>query len=146
VRPEARDAVLKGLIDALGREAALRLVDACGGEAHRVPKKPKRWVIDALGRADALRFCQAYGDTWITIPKAERWKRAERNRQIHADYDQSKLTVHQLVRKYRLTEKQIRTILDNPVEACDDYGFGVEVAHYPNGDSRTLDLFAAAAA
>lgn len=139
--PKQDERTLRSLIDALGRDAAFALVNACGGQYRRVPRKPRAWVVAALGPTDAQRFCNHFRDTPMTIPKAEKWKRAERNRRIREDYDRHKLPIHELVTKYDLTAQRIHMILNAPDEPCDDYGFAT-VPYFPNGDDRTIDMFA----
>ncbi len=139
--PKEHDRTLRNLIDAIGRDATFRLVNEYGGQYRRVPRKPQAWVIKALGKVDGARFCNQFAELQLTIPKAERWKRAERNRQIRADFD-AKMPIHDLVTKYDLTAKQIHSILNEPAEPCDEYGFSA-MPYYPNGDDRTIDLFGA---
>jgi hypothetical protein len=141
-----RDVTLRQIIDCIGVDAAFRLVDGCGGEFHRIPRKPRKWLADVIGKRDAEIFCNRFSEQHMQIPKADRWKRAQRDRMIHRDFDPpNSLTVHQLVRKWGLGEVQIRTILNRPVEACDEYGTPLERPFYPNGDNRTIDMFGAMA-
>ncbi len=128
------------ILAALGKDATMLLVDKCGGQHHRIPKKPPVWLVDAIGRDAAAQLCQLYGDTFLTIPMAKSWKRQERDRDIRADFDSNTFTVHQLVRKYELHESTIRAILNNvdaPVNAAVPRFGGL--AH--RRDPDTVDLF-----
>lgn len=128
------------ILAALGKHATMLLVERCGGQHHRIPKKPPVWLIEAIGRDAAAQLCLLYGDTFLTIPMAKAWKRQERDRDIRADFDAGTFTVHQLVRKYELHESTIRAILngvDAPVNAAIPRFGGL--AH--RRDADTVDMF-----
>jgi hypothetical protein len=139
--PSSTDTNIDLILAALGKDATMLLVERCGGQHHRIPKKPPVWLVEAIGRDAAAQLCQLYGDTFLRIPMAKAWKRQERDRDIRADFDPPKnLTVHQLVRKYELCDSTIRAILNNvdtPVNAAMPRFGGL--AH--RRDADTVDMF-----
>lgn len=126
------------LVETIGLEAAQHLVREYGGKQIKIPDGSGRagafsaWLDEALGIEPARALRATFGGETITVPKLYAQMLAARDRLIVADYDAS-MTMLELVRKYSLTERQLRTILNRP--AADD-SFGGRVV-----DDRQLGLF-----
>ncbi|MBF0273461.1 MAG: hypothetical protein HQL98_15540 [Magnetococcales bacterium] len=103
---------MRELADLIGRELAARLVESVGGTRIFVPKKPRpHHRLASLIGMDATTQLSGYcGGEVLAIPKEAGMRRAIRNQQICARYDQG-MGVRQLAREYDLTERQIYTIL-----------------------------------
>lgn len=104
------------LVRVVGQEAAATLVQVAGGLALRIPKNPPLDgplaelpppVQEALAR-------YAGGDV-LYIPKCDGAARAARDREIVALYDAG-VSVKEIARRYRLTERWVYEILGRPVE------------------------------
>lgn len=133
-RSETADA----LMDAIGAAATMALVRHYGGKVVRIPDGSGRpgpfsaWIEAHLGAEAALGLSATFGGEALAVPKLAAQARAARNRLLVKDYDAG-LGMLELVRKYDLTERQIRTILNRPAEA-DTLGRGA-------GDDKQLGLF-----
>jgi Mor family transcriptional regulator len=71
-----------------------------------------RDVAGAVGIESAIRLSDAIGGVNYYFPKAERMLREKRNEIIRAEFDGANHRA--LVKKYRLSETQIREIVDRP--------------------------------
>lgn len=67
-----------------------------------------------LGHEAALGLAAMYGGEYLTVPRAAAAMRCTRDRQIVAAYD-SGTTVSDLARQYRMTTRNIWTILGRPL-------------------------------
>jgi hypothetical protein len=112
---------VKELIDVIGFEAALALVRAFPGIPIKVPvgRRPDgvmfQRLVEAIGRTAAERFVFHYGgESGYVVPRCAAAIRAVRDAEIIAKYDGG-ANVDNLARKYRLSVRQIRTILKRGV-------------------------------
>ncbi len=129
--------VIHGL---LGTETTLLFLEAHGGQRRRIPRKPTAWIIESIGAEAAALICQQYSDELLTIPMAAEWTRRRRNQAIRHDYDVNKLTNHELVRKYRVSEVTIRAALKEvDAEGAVKLPTFGGLAHMRDHD--TLDMF-----
>jgi hypothetical protein len=132
-----RSEIADTLVEAIGLEGAQRLVREYGGKQIKIPDGSGRagafsaWLDEALGIESARILRATFGGECITVPMLYDQMLAARNRLIIADYDGS-LSMLDLVRKYQLSERQIRTILNSPVgdstlgrQAVDDRQLGL---------------------
>lgn len=114
-----RSDIAEQLVDAIGLEATQALIKAYGGKQIVVPDGTGRagafsaWLDATLGRqaSDALR--RTFGGERFTVPRGYAEALNARNRSIVADYD-GKMDMLGLIQKYSLTERQLRTILNQP--------------------------------
>ena len=126
------------LVETIGLEAAQCLVREYGGKQIKIPDGSGRagafsaWLAEALGVEAARKLKAVFGGESITVPMLYDQMLAARNRLIVADYDDG-LIMLELVRKYKLTERQIRTILNRP---AGDATLGQRLI-----DDRQLGLF-----
>lgn len=115
-----RSDIADQLVDVIGLEATQALIKAYGGKQIVVPDGSGRagafsaWLDDTLGRmaADALR--RVFGGERFTVPLGYAEALNARNRAIVADYDAG-MDMLALIQKYRRTERQLRTILNQPI-------------------------------
>lgn len=133
-----RSELAETLVETIGLEAAQRLVREYGGKQIKIPDGTGRagafsaWLDEALGIEPARALRAMFGGECITVPMLYAQMLAARDHLIVADYDGG-LTMLELVRKYRLTERQLRTILNRP---AGDTSIGQRVI-----DDRQLGLF-----
>lgn len=121
------------LVELLGHEATMRLVDAFGGIEIEVPNGKTvgkvegpltARIIEALGGGLAARFMATYGGEPLYIPRCAQAIRDERDRAIQADYDAG-TRVPDIARKYMISERWVwvvlkRAIAHTPRPAADD--------------------------
>lgn len=107
---------LSALAEMIGLSLSLALVKHYGGITLEVPKKigDNHYLTKALGKKDALRFCEFYGGDRLYVPKVANALRRMRNRKIIQDYTEG-LTIKELVRKYRLCDRQVWNVLKEPL-------------------------------
>ena len=67
-------------------------------------------LLSILGEEKALALCAEFGGSSIYIPKQETLNRELRNKDILEDYKNG-VSLHQLRKKYRLSETTLRTII-----------------------------------
>lgn len=110
------------LVDLLGYERAMRLVELFGGVQLKVPLGLGEGPIvealrDALGPDGATRFMQVFGGELVYVPRCTQQLRDARDLAIQADYAQG-LSAVELARQYHLTERRIWTVLKRDVAAA----------------------------
>lgn len=133
-----RSELADDLVETIGYEAAKCLVRAYGGKQIKIPDGSgradtfSRWMDEELGLEAARALRARFGGDRITVPMLYDQMLTARNRLIVADYD-GDMTMLELIRKYQLTERQLRTILNSPIG---DDSFGPRVV-----DDRQLGLF-----
>ncbi len=113
--------ILRDLVDLIGVTETMSIVEHYGGVRLYVPAKfdPEHPLIGVVGHKAAAALVEyAKGDSF-DIPKADAALRAVRNRRIREQYQQSCKTQRDLALEYRLTDRQIRTILSG-LEEFDD--------------------------
>ncbi len=67
-------------------------------------------LLSILGEEKALALCAEFGGSSIYIPKQETLNRELRNKDILEDYKNG-VSLHQLRKKYKLSETTLRTII-----------------------------------
>ncbi len=108
------------IVEVVGVEAALRLVEAWGGIRLYVPQQmpEDHLLVSTLGRDESDELAKCYGGECIQVPRCLHALRAVRNcrmRRERAKGDSPAL----LALRYRLTERQVYSILaaaDEPVD------------------------------
>lgn len=131
---------IANIVELVGLDGALALVNAFGGLILPVPKgireedgNTREKLIEILGEPAALRFMATYGGERLTIARCAAALRDERDRQIIESYSRGE-SVAELVRRHQLTERQIRTILKRtPGE-----GFGYNAGGKPQDERQGL--------
>jgi len=107
------------IILAIGWEDASTLFKHLGGLQILVPRGTERSGImylrieELIGASKAKIFCQVFGGSRLTMPKCMAQVLAARNGQIVKDYDDG-MSMLEMVQKYKLSERQIRGILNRP--------------------------------
>ena len=109
------------LVELLGAAAVSALVKAFGGLVLDVPKlrdgQAYQRIEEITGPEAAGRLVEKFGGTPVYIAKMHAASLATRNKQIRAAYD-AKLSVAELARQHRLTERQIWNILGRGEDPC----------------------------
>lgn len=105
---------LEEIAEVIGREGALKLVDACGGTRIFVPRRLRiqHKLVTWLGLEQARRLSHHFGGETLTVVRAAELLRRTRNREIVRRYDTG-TGVRQLARDNALTERQIYAILSS---------------------------------
>ena len=67
-------------------------------------------LLSILGKEKALALCAEFGGSSIYIPKQETLNRELRNKEIIEEYKNG-VSLHQLRKKYQLSETTLRTII-----------------------------------
>ena len=114
-----RSETAEALVDAIGFDATMRLVAVLGGKVIKIPNGLGKagafcaLLDEVLGTEPARCLKLRFGGEKMHVPMMTDQVKAARNRLIVADYD-SQMVMLALVRKYSLSERQIRTILNSP--------------------------------
>ena len=111
--------LLQQLVDLIGIEATMRMVEVHGGTLLNVARKASEnaSLVALIGREKAGILGRAMGPGRYLIPKALPALRAVRDRQIAAQL--ATMSVRQVARQHRLCERrlwQIKASLGTPVE------------------------------
>lgn len=131
---------IKDIAEVAGLAPALALVKQYGGRPDLiVPMKPegKLWarLVNCMGLEAAEKFQQHFLGERIHVPKCAAALRAARNQQVIDDYEAG-AGMNDLVDRYDLTVRQLRTIL-NSVPGAAVPGIDGLTA----GDDRQMGLF-----
>lgn len=113
-------ASLREMVDVIGLQATLQLVEHKGGIRLYVPfeMKPEHWLARLLGFETAAKLAKYYGgQDPFDIPRALGAVIAARHRLIRDKYAKGK-TQAELAREFNLTERRVRDIV-NEVQADD---------------------------
>ena len=109
------------IVSAIGYPAAKLFFSYYGGKQVKIPSgqgKPGLFVerlITLLGESGYKSLIARFGGECLTVPKGHAAALIARNRQIVADYD-SGTGMLTLIQRYNLTERQLRTIINRPIE------------------------------
>ncbi|MGE4406442.1 Mor transcription activator family protein [Pseudomonas sp.] len=109
------------IVDVVGVEATLRLVEAWGGVRLYVPQQmpEDHLLVSTLGRGEADQLAERYGGDTIQIPRCLHALRAVRNCRIRAErHDGASPAL--LALRYGLTERQVYAIIAAADEPVDD--------------------------
>jgi hypothetical protein len=98
------------LCEHLGQDFADIIIRDRGGSTLRVPQQPREWVITWLGLVRAQTLCAQFGGEEISVPRGIKRLRAARNERILAESHRPR---DELARKYDLTDRQIRRIINS---------------------------------
>lgn len=98
----------------IGRPALEALIAACGGMEIHIPKTPpKQGPLKCLPEPALKALVHWGGGTRLYVPQALHTRLDQRNAAIRKAYDAGE-SVRSLARRYRLTERWIRAILNTP--------------------------------
>jgi len=105
---------LREIADAVGLEAALRLIECWGGVRIYLPG-PDRLTDDhilarGLGRPAAEQLCRHFGAGAYTVPRGLEALRAARDRAMRAEHADGR-SARDLALAYRLSERRVWEIL-----------------------------------
>lgn len=100
-------AELQGMLELLGKDATLKLVEAYGGVRCLVPKRfpAEHELLELLGAAAFALLHQYYGGSIIAVPLAKRWR-------IRV-YKERGLTTKEIARRTGYTERAVARIVNN---------------------------------
>jgi Mor family transcriptional regulator len=103
---------LKDIIQVIGLQSALKLVEELGGIRMYIPEKlsTKHVLIQAVGKTDAEKISRHYAGDYLYFPRCMDALRSMRNASIINDRNQGTPTAT-LALKYKLTERQVQNIL-----------------------------------
>lgn len=106
---------LRRLVEIIGLPAAITLAEKHGGTEILIPAnyQPGHPLNSILGLVAAEKLIGRHAGEKLYIPKGDRALRCVRNRRIIEEYDDGDQTAASLAVQYRLTERQVRTILNN---------------------------------
>jgi len=116
---EPQEKTVEMLVETLGLEGALCLMQAYKGKQITIPDGTGRagtfstWLDENLGVEGARKLRARCGGERLTMPMLKDQARHARNRLLIADYD-SGMVILDLIHKYDISERQIRTILNCP--------------------------------
>ena len=107
---------LTDMAEIIGLNPTLAVVKAYGGTRLFVPKRmgTQHHLANLLGLEQARRLSNHFGGENLTIPRMATAMRTQRNREIVRRYDAGE-SVRVLAQAYHLTDRQIYTILSQPV-------------------------------
>lgn len=100
------------IVDAVGVDAALRLVEVWGGVRVYVPQRitDDHALVSTLGRGLAETLAARFGGEALNIPRCLHALRAVRNTRIRSERRQGDSPAS-LALRYGLTERQVYSIL-----------------------------------
>lgn len=103
---------LVDVAEVIGLPATLALVEAAGGVRIYVPERlsDDHRLIEWLGREAAALLSASFAMEELVVPRCAEALRRVRNRQIRHERDQGARPA-ELALRYRLTERQVYTIL-----------------------------------
>lgn len=103
---------LVDVAEVIGLAATLALVENAGGVRIYVPERltDDHRLADWLGREAAASLSEAFAMEELVVPRCAEALRRVRNRQIRHERDQGARPA-ELALRYRLTERQVYTIL-----------------------------------
>ncbi|SFT74079.1 Mor transcription activator family protein [Halomonas saccharevitans] len=112
---------LTDVAEAIGLAATLALVEHAGGVRIYVLERlgDEHRLIDWLGREAAVRLSEALAMEELVVPRCADALRRVRNRQMRLERDQGARPA-ELALRYRLTERQVYTILSRADDEARD--------------------------
>lgn len=107
----------KDVIEVIGLQSALVLADKLGGIRMYVPERmsDEHPLVETLGRKKAQLLSDHYTGDYLYLPRCAEALRNLRNSRIIAERNQGAST-SKLALRYRLTERQVQTIIARGVE------------------------------
>lgn len=111
VSPDHLPASALELVDVVGLDAALAIVEARGGVAFYVPvtARPDHWLAGIIGLPALEKLVAYYQGDEIEVPRCAAALRAAREQQIAAEYAAGDSNAT-LARRYGYTERGIRKL------------------------------------
>lgn len=111
VSPDHLPASVTELVDVVGMDAALAIVDARGGIAFYVPMtaQPGHWLATLIGMIALEKLAAYYQGDEIEVPRCAAALRAVREQQIAAEHAAGDSNAT-LARRYGYTERGIRKL------------------------------------
>ena len=109
------------IVRVIGAEAAAQIFEHFGGMVLKVPvgRYPHGVTIsrikNLIGEDACSKFIEHFGGERLSVSKGMAHTRAVRNKKIIADYDAG-VPFNELIRRYRLTTRHLRSILNTPCE------------------------------
>lgn len=116
-----RSKIADEIVSVVGYPAARRLFDYYGGKQVKIPNgvgQPGLFVarlIELLGEAGFKSLIARFGGESLTVPQGHAHALIARNRAIVDDFDAG-LSWLDLIHRYHLSERQLRSIINRPVE------------------------------
>lgn len=81
----------------------------------RLPGDLKR-VAELIGLEPTLTLVRHFGGGYLVIPKCEAILKDIRNKDIRRDYDTGMFSIRELAWRYHLTDRTVKTILNDSPE------------------------------
>jgi len=69
-------------------------------------------IADVAGPEAALKIARAFGGTTLYIPTLDAYERAKRDAAIKAEYDRGGISVRELARRWKMSERRMTRILN----------------------------------
>ena len=113
---------LERLIDTLGFPKVLEIVRRIGGLTIYFPEKltQDHFLVTLLGPDLARELCAYYQGDELSIPNMDRFRKTCRNQAIIDAYDNGD-SIRKITLKHRLTDRQIRSIINSPLETGEGF-------------------------
>lgn len=114
---------IEKMCELIGWAAAMSMVDRWGGtyivfarkvREHRTNANTNPELVLLIGEESYEKLIDQFGGQKIYIPKLDHAMRKARDMQINQKYVDEKQTAEKLALDYRLSERQIWNILNNP--------------------------------
>jgi Mor family transcriptional regulator len=109
---EGLSPMLRELETVIGLEATLLLVDQWGGVNLYIPQSVAdgHAIVEKIGLDAAEKLAGYFGGDHIAMPKAEEYRRLQRDREIYQK-KKAGTPAHVLAREYNLTQRHVWQIL-----------------------------------
>ena len=106
--------IYQDMAQTIGDDATAKLVEQYGGTRLYIPYKlnPEHPLCQLLGHETSQQLSSEYGGMTVEIPRAIMLQIRKRNELIMAD-SAAGMSQSKLARKYRLTERTIRKIINS---------------------------------
>lgn len=124
----ALPATIQTIVGLIGYGQTMALVGDLGGQDFRFPtagsRKSANWehLVELIGTRDADRLVRNFDGSEVYIARCNQALKADRNRGMIARYDtllqeglSSRGAVSVLVREFRLSNRQVKKIVNGPV-------------------------------
>lgn len=124
--PEALDGVLGELVDLVGIQATLAIVERWGGIRMYAPEPrslhPDHPLVEAVGQDAAEAIAAQFQSEPVLVPRAVALVRRVRNHRIRTEHRRDGDSAAVLARRYGLSLRQVRYILADDGRADDCVG------------------------
>lgn len=121
---EELPASLAEVAEAIGLAATLSLVEHAGGVRIYVPERltDDHRLVEWIGREAAARLSESFSMEELIVPRCAEALRRVRNRHMRRERQELGARPAELALRYRLTERQVYTILaQGDAPAADQY-------------------------